>query len=199
MFIVIEGIDGAGHGTQAKLLVDYFQKKGKKVTKIKTPNKETPIGQAYYSYLNKEYELNKEAVFLLCAADVISNKPIIDKVKKNEIIISERYITSTIAFQGANGLPIEKSLRIVEAIKFPKADAIIYIDIPPEVGMERKAKIKKLDRHESNKIFLEKAREIYKQEIKRSVLGKWFIVDGNKSIEEVHKDIIKVLKNNFNL
>lgn len=200
MFIVIEGIDGAGHGTQTKLLVDYLKNKGKKVTIIRTPNNQTPIGQAYYSYLRKEFELNKEAVFLLCAADVISNKSIIEQPrKKNEILVSERYITSTIAFQGANGFPLEKSLEVIKAVGFPKADVIIYLDIPVEVGMERKAKVKQLDRHESNKEFLERVKKFYMEEIKNNILGKWFIVDGNKSIEQVHKQIINLLKSNFNL
>lgn len=199
MFIVIEGLDGAGHGTQTKLLVDYLKNRGKKVISIKTPNKSTPVGQAYYSYLNKEFELNKEAVFFLCASDVISNKQIIEKTEKNEIIVSERYITSTIAYQAANGLDMKKSLDIVKIMEFPKADAIIYIDIPVEIGMERKSKIKKLDRHESDKKFLEKVKYFYEKEIKNNIMGKWFIVDGNKSIEEVHRQIINVLKTNFNL
>lgn len=199
MFIVIEGIDGAGHGTQTELLVKYLQEKGNKVTAIKTPNYKTPIGQAYSSYLHKEFEINKEAVFLLCAADVISNKQLIEKTRKNEIIISERYITSTIAYQAANGLDMKKSLDVVKNMGFPKADAIIYIDIPVEVGMERKAKVKQLDRHESNKEFLEKVKGFYIKEIKNNILGKWFIVDGKKNIEEVHKQIVNIVKSSFNL
>ncbi len=197
MFIVIEGLDGAGHRTQIKLLANYFRKKGKKVITIKTPDKSKPVGRSYYAYLDKKFELNKEAVFFLCAADVISNKETIEK--KDVIILSDRYITSTIAYQGANGLDVKKSIEIINIMGFPKADAIIYIDILPEVGIERKTKIKKLDRHESDKKFQEKAKKIYMYQIKNNILGEWFVVDGNKSIKEVYEQIVKLLQSKFNL
>ncbi|MEM5878348.1 MAG: dTMP kinase [Candidatus Aenigmatarchaeota archaeon] len=147
MFIVIEGIDGAGHTTQTNLLKKYFEKNSEKFVFIKTPNKDLPVGKAYYSYLNKEYDLNTEAVFLLCASDVISSKHIIQSALNSDInIISERYITSTIAYQSANGFNFENAMKITKLIGFPKADKIIYLDISPELSVKRKEKMTKLDK-----------------------------------------------------
>lgn len=195
-FIVIEGIDGAGGETQTKLLKEYFEKKGKKTTKIVSPNLSTPVGQAYKAYLDEKFYMKNEAVFLLCACDVIINKPIIEKINKDGgIVIADRYITSTIAYQSANDFLFEKALKIVEIMGFPKADIIIFIDISPEVSIERKRKEKgKLDRHEKNIQYLAKVKEFYEKEIERNVLGKWFVVNGEQDIQTVHKQIIKILK-----
>ncbi|MBU5689997.1 MAG: dTMP kinase [Candidatus Aenigmatarchaeota archaeon] len=195
MFIVIEGIDGAGHTTQADLLKKYFEKNSEKFVFIKTPNKDLPVGKAYYSYLNKEYDLNTEAVFLLCASDVISSKHIIQSALNSGInIISERYITSTIAYQSANGFNFEKAMKITKLIGFHKADKIIYLDISPELSVKRKEKMKKLDRHEEDVEFLTKVKEFYEKQIKLNFLGKWYRVNGEKSIEDVHEEIIKIIK-----
>ncbi|MCX8178851.1 MAG: dTMP kinase [Candidatus Aenigmarchaeota archaeon] len=195
MFIVIEGIDGAGHTTQADLLKKYFEKNSENFVFIKTPNKDLPVGKAYYSYLNKEYDLNTEAVFLLCASDVISSKHTIQSALNSGInIISERYITSTIAYQSANGFNFEKAMKITKLIGFPKADKIIYLDISPELSVKRKEKMKKLDRHEEDVEFLTKVKEFYEKQIKLNFLGKWYRVNGEKSIEDVHEQIIKIIK-----
>ena len=201
VFIVIEGLDGAGGETQTNLLLDYFNKIGKKAVKIESPNLNTPVGKAYREYLYEKFEMKNEAIFLLCACDVIINRKTIEENnEKGNIIIADRYITSTIAYQAANKFPFEKALKIVELIDFPKPDMIIYIDISPETSMRRKAKEKgNLDRHEKNLEYLKKVREFYKKEIDRNVLGKWFMVDGEQPIDKIHRDIVETIKNELNL
>jgi dTMP kinase len=197
MFIVIEGIDGAGHTTQCNLLKQFFKNSGIDFLFLKTPNKTLPIGRAYYSYLQKEYELNTEAVFLLCASDVIMNKEkIINGLKEGKLILFERYITSTLAYQTANGFDFEKGVKIIKLLNFPKADLIIYLDIPVDVSIERKLKEKAaLDRHESDRYFLERVKKVYEKEIEMNFLGKWVRVDATKDVEAVHSEILKVIKN----
>jgi len=196
MFIIIEGIDGAGHTTQSDLLKEYFKGLGVDFIFLKTPNKSLPIGGAYYSYLNKEYELNTESVFSLCASDVIMNKErILEAKKNNKVILFERYITSTLAYQAANGFNFEKGIKIIKLLGFPKADIIIYLDLPVDVAIERKMKNKILDRHESDRGLLERVKDMYEKQIKMNFLGKWYRIDATKDIETVHQDIIKIIKN----
>jgi len=200
MFIVIEGIDGAGHTTQSNLLKEYFKNHGVDFIFLKTPNKNLPIGKAYYSYLNKEYELNTEAVFLLCASDVIMNKEkILDAKKGDRVILFERYITSTLAYQAANGFNFEKGVKMIKMLGFPRADAIIYLDVPVETAMERKMKDRCLDRHESDKNFLERVKDMYEREIKMNFLGKWHRVDATREIYDVHASIVKTIKNKIKI
>lgn len=194
-FVVIDGLDGSGKGDQIRFLIEHFQKNNIPFEFIKSPNYETPVGKTYRKYLDGEFEMKTDSVFLLVASDVIMSKPKIEKAKnEGKIIIAERYMTSTIAFQCANGFPYEKAKKLVELIDYPKPDLIIFIDVKPETGMKRKLEqMGKLDRHEKDLRFLQKVMEFYMKEIEENFLGKWFVIDGERSREEVHEDILKVI------
>jgi thymidylate kinase len=85
-------------------------------------------------------------------------------------------------------------MKLIELLKYPKADAIIFIDIKPETSMDRKIKEHgKLDKYEKDLEFLKKVREFYMKEIKKNVLGKWIVIDGEKSKKEIHEEILKVI------
>ncbi len=198
MFVVLEGIDGAGHTTQANLLKKFLEKNNIKYDFFKTPNKKHPIGKAYYDYLNKKYEANTETIFLLCSSDVMLNKERIVKARQKEgFILGERYITSTLAYQAANGFDFDKAIEIIRLVGFPKTDIIIYLDISVDEAIKRKKMNGKLDRHEENKLFLEKVKQFYEKQIEMNFLGKWIIVDAEKEIQEVNNEIIKIIKNNL--
>ena len=194
-FVVIDGLDGSGKGTQVKFLIEHFKKNNIPFEFIKSPNYETPVGETYRRYLDGEFEMETDSVFLLVASDVIMNKPKIEKaIKDKRIMIAERYITATIAFQCANGFPYEKAVKLVKLMEYPKPDLIIFIDVRPETGMKRKLNEEgKLDRHEKNLAFLKRVREFYLKEIEENVLGKWVIVNGERSKKEVYEDILKVI------
>jgi len=194
-FIVIEGIDGAGGETQTKLLEEYLKSKGKECVRIESPDMSTPVGRAYNEYLYERFHMSNEAVFLLCGCDVIINKPLIKKAKKEgKIIIADRYITSTIAYQSANNFPFEKALKFVELMEYPRADLIIFMDISPRTSMERKKREKgMLDKHEKDVEYLKMVRKFYLEEIKRNVLGRWVMINGERSVKKIHEEIVKIV------
>ena len=140
--------------------------------------------------------MDPDSAFILFCADNMQNAKEIEKAKKQgKHVIIDRYITSTIVFQSARGLSFEKGIRFGELMQFPKADAIIYIDISAETSMKRKMGEKgNLDMHEKNLQYLKKVRQLYLEEAKRNVLGKWFVIDGEKTIPEVHKEILKIVE-----
>jgi dTMP kinase len=194
-FIVIEGLDGAGGSTQTNLLKESFEKRNISHLFVKSPDYETEIGKTIRDYLNGKFNLRSEQAFLLFAIDVLNSVPMIKKgLEERKIIIADRYITSTIAYQSANNFSFESALKFVKLHDYPEADVIIFIDIKPETSIERKMKESgKLDKHEKNLQFLKKVREFYMKEIKENVLGEWVVIDGGKSKEEIHKDILKVI------
>lgn len=196
-FVVIDGLDGAGGETQTRLLVEFLKRNGIPFVKIESPKYSTEVGKVIKAFLNGRLELKPEARFLLFATDVIMDKPTIEEARKDgKFIVADRYITSTIAYQTASGLKLEKLVKIVELIGFPKADLIILIDIEPETSMKRKMKeTGSLDRHEVDLEYLRRVREAYFEEVKLNVLGKWVVIDGERSIEEIHGKIVeRVLK-----
>ena len=194
-FVVIEGLDGAGGSTQTDLLKEFFERKNIPHVFVKSPDYETEIGQSILDYLNGKIDLRPEQAFLLFASDVLNSVPMIRKgLEENKVVVTDRYITSTIAYQCARGFSFDSALKFVKSHEYPEADAIIFIDIKPETSIERKMKEhEKLDKHEKNLKLLRKVRSVYQKEIENKVLGKWFVVDGEKDIKKVHEDVLKVI------
>jgi len=194
--IVIEGIDGAGGETQTKLLMKYFEKKKIPYKFLKSPQYELPVGKAIKAYLDEEFSMDPDSAFLLFCADNMLNAKEIEKSKKEKKhVILDRYITSTIVFQAARGFSFEKGIKFAELMEFPRADVIIFIDISPETSMKRKEREKgSLDMHEKDFEYLGRVRKFYLGEAKRNVLGKWFVIDGERNIEEVHENILRIVK-----
>jgi dTMP kinase len=196
-FIVFEGIDGAGGETQSKLLFNYFKKQKKPVKKLSYPDYRGPIGKLIHQFLHKKYNFSPEVQFLLYFTDFLKDKEKIEKWKReNKIIISDRYFTSTLAYQGQKGFSIEKALKIFKIFDLPKPDLIIYLKISAETSIQRKFKEKRsLDRHEADKKFLEKLSKFYEKLIKNQIFGRWVTADGERPIEEVSKEIRKIALN----
>jgi dTMP kinase len=194
-FIILEGLDGAGGSTQTKFLKEFFEKKKIPHIFVKSPNYETEIGKSIHDYLNGKFNLRPEQAFILFASDVLESIPIIKKgLDEKKVVVADRYITSTIAYQCANNFSFDSALNFVKLHEFPEADAIIFIDIKPETSMKRKKKEHgKLDRYEKNLKFLKKVRDFYQIEIKGNILGKWFVVNGERDIKKVHEDILKII------
>jgi len=195
LFYVLEGLDGAGGSTQTKLLKEFFEKKKIPHIFVKSPNYETEIGETIRDYLNGKFKLRPEQAFILFASDVLESIPIIKKgLDEKKVVVADRYITSTIAYQCANNFSFDSALNFVKLHEFPEADAIIFLDIKPETSMKRKKNEHgKLDRHEKNLKFLKKVRDFYQKEIKENILGKWFVINGERDIKEVHEDILRII------
>ena len=190
-FIVLEGIEGAGSETQSKLLVDFWRKQGKRVKRLFYPDGKGPIGELIGQFLHRKYDFPPQVQFLLYFVDFLKDKQKIEKwQKEEEIIVSDRYFTSTLAYQCVQDFPVQNARDIAQIFELPKPDLIIYLKISPETGTQRKLKEKKdLDRHESNKQFIERVANFYERLIKDQTYSKWVVIDGEKSIKGVFEDI----------
>lgn len=194
-FIVIEGLDGCGGETQTKLLKNYLKENKIPNRIFRSPDYKTGIGKTIKSYLDRKFRLDPDSAFILFASDTLLTSKKIEKVNRNKIIIMDRYITSTIAYQSARGFDFERGVKFIGLMNYVKPDLIIFIDIRPETSMKRKFEEKRmLDYHESKLKYLKKVRKFYHQEIKNRILCKWYVVDGEKNIEEVHESILKIIK-----
>ena len=194
-FIVFEGIDGAGLTTQAELLEKYLRNKKHEVVLTKEPTNNL-IGGIIRAALKKEWITSNTTLQLLFSADRAHHleKEIIPALDDGKIVISDRYFLSTIAY---GMIEVEKEWLKALNSKFLLPDLIFIIDVPVEVSIERiKAsrfglelfeEKKKLERVRKN--FLELSKE-YKN---------CFVIDGNKSIEEVHKEIVKIVEERLKL
>ena len=187
MFVLIEGCDAAGKGTQIELLQKQFE-----CRVFKYP---THTFSILNDYLEKKVELDRKSLFLLFLADIGNEQEKLKAALQDyEYVFVDRYVFSTIAYE-LNGITYEQAKKIVGDIGFAVPDKIILLDIDSKTAQMRKAKQKKLDRYEENLKYLESVRNNFlKLYGERFLASDWHKIDATKSVEQVHKDILNVLK-----
>ena len=183
VFICVEGIDGSGKTTQARRIVKNLKKKEYDVVYTTEPSKGT-YGRIIRKHIlqgNARVPTVVEAV--LFAADRIDHiqnqiKPLLETGK---IVICDRYVYSSIAYQGAASLN-QKWIREINKHAI-KPDLAIYIDVPPKIVINR------IKRKKSVMETLQtqgKVRKLYLKLVEEKQL---VIVDGDVSIKEVAEAI----------
>ncbi|MFA5013262.1 MAG: dTMP kinase [Candidatus Paceibacterota bacterium] len=201
-FIVLDGIDGCGKGTQTKLLSDFLIQKGYKVVNKHYPEYGQPIGDIINEWLHKKYDFNVESQVLLYFADFIKDKQLIGETVKNSgIMLADRYFTTTIVYQHLKGFPLENLIKLADLFELPKPDLSILIRISAETSLARKSKQKpdRLDRHEEDKKFQSSLAETFEKIAAQKALCDWEIVDGEQPIENVHQQIVEILHKKFKI
>tara|TARA_B100000900_G_C20596228_1_gene723513 strand:- start:74 stop:685 length:612 start_codon:yes stop_codon:yes gene_type:complete len=188
MFITLEGSEGVGKSTLIDLLKDYFSDKKIDFLFTREPGG-TKEGQAIRKILlDKSIELNSYSETFLILADRYEhiNKIINPALKKNQNILSDRYIDSTLAYQGAGRGIDQKELEfLMNLLNYPKPDLTIYLDLSVEEGLNRVKKRGKSDRFEKEDlIFFEKIRKFYLKLVTANP-EKYFLIDASKPIDEV--------------
>jgi len=176
-FIVIDGIDGTGKTIHSKLLMDWL-KLEKKVLLTQEPST-NEIGKLIKKFLRTTLPTAVDA--LLFAADRVLHTIEIKKaLDEGKIVISDRYIESSICYQG-----VELDEEWVSTLnKFALVpDLTIILDIDPEIGLKRKedtsAKFENIP-------FLTKVRELF---LNRAKKLNYTVITTSKPIEEVQKEI----------
>lgn len=192
-FIVLEGLDGCGGETQTKLLKDNLKRERIKI--FRSPDYTTEIGKAIKAYLDEKLILGPETAFTLFASDTLLTSKKIKIERRDNLVIMDRYITSTICYQAARGFNFEKGLKFIELMDYQKPEAIIYLDIKAETSIKRKMKEKgKLDYHEKKLEYLKNVRKFYKKMAKMNVMCDWYIVDGERPIKVVAEDVLSIVQ-----
>jgi dTMP kinase len=141
LFIAFEGIDGSGKSTQVKLLADKLTEKGHKVYTTHEPTA-GPIGKMIRDIFNHRMEGDQRTIAALFVADRLEhllNKTdgILQRLAEGYTVITDRYYFSSYAYHSVH---VEMDWVIAmnrEASKLLRPDLNIYIDISPEVSMQR--------------------------------------------------------------
>lgn len=197
IFITFEGIDGSGKDTQAKLLAKYFKNKGYSVIRTREPGG-TSIGEKIRKILlsPKISRVDQRAEVLLFAASraqIVSNiiKPALEKGK---IVISNRYVDSSYAYQGiARKMGLDWVIEINKwATQGLLPDITFFLDIPEELGLKRVDKSRNIrDKIEKDgEIFQKKVREGY-YKLAKLFPERYRIIDANRNEDLIQKDIKK--------
>ncbi|HUX98841.1 MAG TPA: dTMP kinase [Candidatus Deferrimicrobium sp.] len=185
-FIVLDGIDGSGTTTHTKALKGWLKKQGYSVVLTEEPTNRK-IGSLIRTMI-KTKETSSTMDALLFAADRLDHlaNVIEPALTAGKIVISDRYFESSIAYQTVAGVEMNWVMELNKFVKNP--DLTIILDIEPEIGLARKAKIEGKFEEPS---FLHKVREIYLQ---RARSQQYPIVKTNRSIAEVQKYIQELIQ-----
>ena len=157
-FIVIEGIDGSGKDTHMKFLSNELRERGYNVVETAEPSRDR-VGAFLKGYARSRGErLPAETEALLYAADRYEHvkKVIEPALRRGHIVISNRYLHSSLAYQGAAGVDLDW---IRELNRFAlKPDLGILLDILPEYSLHR---LKRRRSIFESADYLRKVRDIY--------------------------------------
>ncbi len=186
ILIAIEGIDGAGKSTQAKILKEKLKNKGFPVLLLKEPTT-SRWGKKIKELSKKKNSINPRKELELFVKDrkynVKSN--IIPALKSKKIVIIDRYYISTIAYQGARGIDKEFIKETNEKFA-PKPDITIILDIEPGESLSRIKREKEFLFEEEN--FLKEVRKNFLE----TKINNTYVIDAKLGIEEISKRIEKL-------
>ena len=200
MYIVIEGQDGTGKSTQARLLKEYFEKQGKEVVVMDEPDGDLPQAHDLHDMiLTRGYDLEPLTnVLLFTAARVELWKKIAEPIlKRGGVVISARNYWSTIAYQGyGEGVSRSKIIRLTKDSlpeKYFKPDFGFILTVSDKVRLERQSgRGKATETFEAKPDdFQQKVNSAYPKIAKDFDLK---IIDASGTIEEVFDLIFRELR-----
>lgn len=204
LFITFEGVEGCGKSTQASLLKDHLESMGRDVVALREPGG-TILGERVRSILVNpaQEQIDPWAELFMyeaCRAQLVANviRPALSK--EGTIVICDRFIDSTVAYQGyGRGLDKEDvSMMNLLATGGLLPDITILLDVEAEAGLERAfARISSCkgpseDRFEKEAIdFHRKVRQGYLA--LASINPRFAVVDGRNEIPSIHKEICAII------
>ena len=183
--IVFEGIDKAGKTTQAKLLE---KKLGSKCVRIDFPDYSTPVGKEIKQFLDGKRNYPDEVKMMLLSANRWEKKGEIEKmVSKGTTVIMNRYYQSNLVYGISKGLKLDWLLSLDKGL--PKADLVIVIDIRPKTLASRSKNV--VDTFEKDLELIRRVKKNY-----RILANKfnWRTVEGEKSVDEVHGQVLRIVR-----
>lgn len=188
--VAIEGIDGAGTTTQCKLLVEALTNKGIAVHQTAEPS-QGPIGKLLREALQKKHGIDDMTLVPLFAADRLDHlsREIIPKLGEGAVVISDRYTLSSYAYQSMIA-PLDYVKAVNEHARH--ADLNLFVRVSPDVAdARRRARRGPAERFDDNHAQTQIAQR-YEQAL--TLAGHHVVVDGDKSVEEVHAEILAIVE-----
>lgn len=210
-FITFEGGEGTGKSTQIKLLEEYLKQRGKNIVTTKEPGG-TEVGQEIRKLLvcgdKDKFDAVAEALLYFADRHIHMTKKVWPEMEKGSWVLSDRFADSTFAYQyyGYNKRVSKEILDELYQIAVGdfKPDLTIVLDINPEIGLARsfnKAKsmaVKEL-RFEGRDIEFHRNLRRGFLEIAAAEPQRCVVLNADKTIEELHADIIKVVEEKIGL
>lgn len=194
LFITFEGGDGTGKTTQVRLLAEWMRERGRVVVTTREPGG-TEVGHALRDIvLHHTGDIDPRAEALMYAADRAQHvgtlvRPALDR---GEVVIQDRYIDSSIAYQGAGRVLDADEIRRISlwATGDLIPDLTVLLDLPGDVARQRLAgENKSFDR-------LENEHDAFHERVRQGFLAlaaeepeRWLVIDATSSIDDIAEEV----------
>lgn len=191
MFIALEGIDGSGKTTLSRMLSDTLRKEGHSVYWTREPTKKIKWNE---KLRRGRDPASGVSLFFRFTEDRFVHQDLISRhLDMGEIVICDRYLLSSYAYQGAiveSAFPDRGSalgwMEDTSSIITLRPDITVYLDLPPEISMERLSRRSRLTGFEEEK-YLNHVRELYNY---IEFPGK-ITIDSSRKKEKVFSEILE--------
>ncbi len=190
IFLALEGGDGAGKSTQARLLAAAYERVGRPVVRTRQPGG-TALGQALRDLVLHGDAMDPRAEALIFAADKAQHvaQVVRPALAAGSVVLTDRYTDSAVAYQGAGrdlGAAEVQALQMW-AVGDLVPDLTIVIDVPSEEGRRRRGEVH--DRLESEADGYHAAVRAHFLAMAQGAPERYLVVDGTGSPEQIHTQI----------
>ena len=200
-FITLEGIEGSGKTSSIKSITDLLD--GKRISYVVTREPGgSSIGSELRSILlDPKTEISSEVELLLMLADRKDHveKVILPNLETGNWVISDRFMDSSIAYQGG-GRKLDKKMidSFSRNLNLPNPDLTLLFDVPVEISLSRVKARGELDRFEQEKLdFHNRIREAYLELAEQNV-NRIQIIDSSREIELMLKSVEQIIETLIN-
>lgn len=188
-FIVLEGLDGAGKTTIAKKLCGDLEKIGLGVLYTYEPT-DSEVVRAVRDQYSAFRDPYVDALAFALDRLIHVKRDILPALNKGLVVISDRYYYSSVAYQSAYGADMEWVLEVNKYALSP--DIAIYLDVDPEVSLQRRAGLASRFPEFERAELLERVRSIYLELVRRGLMVQ---VDARRELEEVYAEVKALVDN----
>jgi dTMP kinase len=194
MFITLEGPEGSGKTSHIPYLVEFLREKGRTVFPTREPGG-TSIGEQIreilHSLKNTEMDPRTETLLYQASRAQFVQQVIRPRLAMGEIVLSDRYADSTLAYQGyGHQQDLEQVRALVQyATGGLVPDLSILLDVDVEIGLGRKTKSSEWNRLDAYTVeFHQRVRAGYLEMVRREP-GRWVVVDAGQDWKTVQQDL----------
>ena len=200
-FITLEGIEGSGKTSSLKGITDLLDKKNISYIVTREPGGSSIGKELRAILLDPDTEISPEVELMLMLSDRKDHveKIILPNLEKGYWVISDRFMDSSIAYQGG-GRQLDKKLIIslTDYLNLPQPDLTLLFDLPVEISLSRVKARGELDRFEKEELeFHKRIRNTY-LDLAKNNSNRIKIIDSSEKIESMLNNIKQAIEKLFN-